>query len=135
MIAQELRIGNYIGIGDGMTKVVAIRQGMVESENAHIYHKDLKPIPLTPDILTKCGFENDTEDIKTGYDRDNGYEFYKLPTTTFIISERDGEFRKYWEVDEDTFYSWHGVEIKYLHQLQNLFFALTGEELKINFGD
>jgi hypothetical protein len=35
----------------------------------------------------------------------------------------------YAEIEE---YPISQVDIKYLHQLQNLFFALTGEELEVN---
>ena len=32
---------------------------------------------------------------------------------------------EYKAVDKDCFYSWHGVEVKDLHGLQNLFFFLN----------
>ena len=37
------------------------------------------------------------------------------------------------EIDEDVerYVEFKNMEIKYLHQLQNLYFALTGEELEV----
>lgn len=70
--------------------------------------KRLSPIPLTPEILEGCGFEkenvwfcNRNIDIKM---LDNIYEVYINEILTKVQS---------------------------LHQLQNLYFALTGEELTV----
>lgn len=71
-------------------------------------------IPLTEDILLRCGFKllKDDED----------YEIFVL--SGFIICMSINGF--YSELlDQNGFKS----EIKYLHQLQNLFYSLTGKEL------
>jgi len=40
-----------------------------------------------------------------------------------------------WKILEKWVSGWLGVqEIKYVHQLQNLYFALSGEELTLNNG-
>jgi hypothetical protein len=76
----------------------------------------IKPIPLTPDILERCGFEK-------GAGNPN---YHKLHPPFFgVISEIDGAFR-IGGLD------YLGRDVKYLHQLQNLYFALTGEELECN---
>jgi hypothetical protein len=69
--------------------------------------KCYEPIPLTPEILVKAGFEN----FEDGW--------YSLFDFTWNIY--------------DKVLRWMGVQIKChdLHQLQNLYFALTGEELNI----
>jgi hypothetical protein len=68
----------------------------------------LKPIPLTEEWLLKFGFDKiDFQFIK------NGIKLFPI---------RDLYYRGNFPIKSD---------IKYVHQLQNLFFALTGEELTI----
>lgn len=54
----------------------------------------------------------------------------ELKIFDFEIGGTDGVFGCVWRPDED----WNRIEVdfKYVHQLQNLFFALTGEELKLS---
>lgn len=75
---------------------------------------DLSPIPLTPEILASCGF-------KDGY--------FELPfgNKLCIGSSNNGEYVAYFGEQVVTLSKYY----KYLHQLQNLYFALTGEELEI----
>lgn len=77
----------------------------------------IKPIPLTQELLLKCGFEkNKTRD-------DQGvYPFFR---------KRNFRCRLILGVLSMIEYKDRHQDIKYLHQLQNLFFVLTGEELKI----
>ena len=109
--ANELRIGNLVNFeGDIMS---------VTSGDIHYFDENLdsfSPIPLTPEILEKAGFKHLTDGV------------YELATETLSIC-----------------YDEHGIDIafkddmiatdldhiKSLHQLQNLYFALTGEELPI----
>lgn len=78
--------------------------GKLFSDNISIALQDLHPIPLTPEILEKCGFV---------LDEDAGYYFLDLPGKPQNI---------------DRLKVGKGV---FVHQLQNLYFALTGEELKV----
>ena len=48
----------------------------------------------------------------------------KLDLYLVVLYKQDGV---YW-MD----FNWDTIEIKYLHQLQNLYFSLSGEELEIN---
>ena len=108
MKGNELRIGNWF-----------IQYDEPEEFDGDFYHlSDIKFIPLTEEWLLKFGFikkidayfYNDycIEDIHNG--------------ETWVISEFD------YIRDEFTAI---GRGINYVHQLQNLYFALTGEELKI----
>lgn len=77
----------------------------------------LSPIPLTEELLLKCGFREEAldEDIQT-------YVFGKWD---FVIHKNYINDDEFWLTgNEDCI-------IKYLHQLQNLYFAITGEELEI----
>jgi arginine/ornithine N-succinyltransferase beta subunit len=74
--------------------------------------EDLKPISLTEDILVKLGFE------KTENPREMKYEDYSvlfLREIRFVICN-------YMENPPT-------VKVQFLHQLQNLYHSLTGEEI------
>jgi hypothetical protein len=71
----------------------------------------IKPIPITEEWLLKFGFE------KSGIFN----QLYRLNDVTLYCSEK--EIFMYTGVND--------LNIKYIHQLQNLYFALTGNELKI----
>ena len=77
---------------------------------------NLFPILLTPEILVKCGFEKGRETCYLRIESDYGCEINMFEGKTFLQDVDGGNI---------------GVEIKYLHQLQNLYFALTGEELEV----
>jgi hypothetical protein len=100
---NELRIGNWVFMDNRR------------------YHKwadvdytcnpdDFSPIPLTPELLEKCGFEYS----EGWYHRKiSGLNLNILPNSDYHI---DGE---------------QIAPLKSLHQLQNLYFSLTNEELQI----
>lgn len=107
--ANELRIRNWIMVaGTGELHPVQVnidnlRQLIIAPEYA-------AAIPLTPEILERCGFEKE---------------------------EPLGWYRKgFMDIFEgNPFHYASGnslcPDLLYLHQLQNLYFALTGEELEI----
>ena len=110
MKTTELRIGNYVnGIydeGEFIAEVLTVdSEGCLLDANG-IYEltslKVIKPIPLTEEWLVKFGFER-LGDISFPFIKSNDFE------------------------NSETF-SLYGI--KHVHQLQNLYFALTGEELK-----
>lgn len=111
--ASELRIGNIIKYYGRYTRV--------EPNNITELSKgagDYKPIPLTEEILLKCGFEkiNKHKELDShGYLMD-GMEY--LHTIDNGITFTDSVQNE--------------IEFKYLHQLQNLYFALTNKELEVN---
>ena len=87
------------------------------------YNEDeLNPIPLTPEILEKAGFVGKYKSV--------GYSFIKDGVGLSSQDETDDGFpiRDY---VFHVYYNYTGVPIFYVHQLQNLYFALTGEELEI----
>lgn len=130
MEAKELRIGNYVTDRGGKAlRIDWFEREKVCCERITINGIQLhplterfefcKPIELTEELLLKLGFEK-CNDLDTFYSLDimNGWTkiYYTPKHNIFEIS-----------------ISYHAsaVKIKYLHQLQNLYFALTGEELKI----
>lgn len=139
---NELRIGNWVsGRNDPPMKVVSLSHADVElrfdgvdEDYGDWYYTvdELKPIPLTPEILESCGFELDEtgihytlpferapgtgnqtfcclKDVTLGYIAAMGIITYSVPTKYQVFPN-----------------------INQLHKLQNLYFILIGEELQIN---
>ena len=89
---------------------------ILQTQTAHGPLEEFEPIPLTDDILEKCGFEkNDANDQYRSY--------RKEPITIRILA--DNSIRANIGVGE--------FACQYLHQLQNLYFDLTGEELEVRY--
>lgn len=119
----ELRLGNYLQMGGAICSVIGIEQEMINCTDIKVpgilsYQTDLfEPIPLTPDIMEKCGFR-----LKI-------FTTFELLHFIVSLSIRPDEGPAILEIkDKGLITSLH-----YLHQLQNLYFALTGEELEIVF--
>ena len=122
--SKELRIGNYVHEKDyGLRKVVKIdnRDGhdnLYRDAYGDASGGIIKPIPLTEEWLVKFGILT-FKDISN--DKDKGSIYFDSDTNSFYIYSGMGSYESY------------GFEVKceYVHQLQNLYFALTGEELTI----
>ncbi len=114
MKVSELRIGNkflFNGMEDTIDAVDFHVPAFIEDEDENQY----APMPITTKILLDFGFEKQKEDLyRTGY--------YTL-IVPFHIHIVRGDFIYYADWS-------HPVIIKYVHQLQNLYFAITGEELE-----
>lgn len=122
MKANELRIGNYVDntLLHKYSNVIIseIHSNLIISTYGEYLELDyIEPIPLTEDWLLKFGFEKPK--FCGFYQSDYIVEL----NDRFVINDRkDGFFY----VDAPN------LCIESVHQLQNLYFALTGEELKIN---
>jgi hypothetical protein len=123
MQANELRIGNYVNADLYNDKYILIEsicsknEDVFNSESGEIPLISLNPIALTEDILLKCGFEYSTMGI---YKKSNLY--------LIKWSDENAEFNVFGANGIKLI----KVEIKSIHQLQNLYFALTNKELEIN---
>lgn len=114
MKAGDIRVGNIFQSERNPHIVIeAILKGnRVLATSGQYYTLDyIKPISLTPEILEKCGFEKDSEVI------------FKHDDT--MVYSGSGFI--------DYYHFGHPIKknINYLHQLQNLYYALTGTELEI----
>ena len=78
--------------------------------------KDVSPIPLTEEILLKCGFEKD-------------YRGYFVDSYYGVVYIYKDEYDYYLDYNDSGRES--RARINNLHQLQNLYFALLDEELEI----
>jgi len=83
-----------------------------------IWEKDIEPIPLTKEWLLKLGLTENCWHFFTGK-----YNIDYFQISAIKVDDRYG-FGYYSKQDILT-------EIKYVHQLQNLYFARTGKELTI----
>ena len=119
MKANELRIGNYVTLLGKITKVSPIM--IAEEYQSGLCSSDyLEDIPLTEKWLLKFGFDL----IRNN--KDSGYKQYENYTNGFTIMFSI-------EVNEQPV-CWVesiGLDVMFVHQLQNLYFALTGKELTI----
>lgn len=79
------------------------------------------PVPIMPEILERCGFGKSDEDLFV-FELNGIYVEYLLDDSKYYLSANQGEY-------------WIGDGFTYVHQLQNLYFALTGEELVININN
>ncbi len=128
MKPNELRIGNLVhGLYDGdadeddkmeLCKILSIdsvgiseHTFWVDGESGTEYYSSFEPIPLTSEWLEKFGFDESneikfSEDSRICWDEINGIHIFILDQFQYI------------------------KHIKHVHQLQNLYFALTGNELE-----
>jgi hypothetical protein len=117
MKANELRIGNWyneFGISKKATAGFIQKFAHIESINKTAI--DVSPIPLTPEILEKAGF---VKGLSSAIHRRQDYQMERFGIICICNSENQ------------FFVNGRLVVLKYVHQLQNLYFALTGEELNI----
>jgi hypothetical protein len=131
--ANELRIGNKIKVYTDIVDVTDIGDDGTIGTTAYFdgqmgccgcTDSMADPIPLTPEILEKCGFEKD----KVTGDYWDMVDEYGCSKQNFVIFHyEDGTFSVGSSLGEYSV----GKQFKYLHQLQNLYFALTGEELEV----
>lgn len=125
--AKEFRIGNYILYDKGYIEATAtlLTAGML-MQLASGKDESITPIPLTEEWLLKFGFEvkPDNPKQKPQY---NGDFLFDMCGYQFSNSEKGQDGGVYsWDLNRgDTI-------IKHVHQLQNLYFALTGQELTIH---
>jgi hypothetical protein len=106
MDIKELRVGNFLY--NGFNEIIEVKNISFYNTSGFLL-ETLKPIELTEEWLQKLGFEL--------YDSVEFRHFYRK--NDFDLDEN------YQPIDFDC------IEIKYVHQLQNVYFALTGQELEI----
>lgn len=106
--ANELRVGNLYLHGETIDD---FKEKQIAQDLA-----DWHPIPLTLDWLFKMGFEPYHMNPRLEYFYHNIQGYYPFQ----IYQSREGHF----------FFN-ENLWLKSVHQIQNLYFALTGQELQI----
>lgn len=133
MKANELRLGNLIDRQDYICKVTRIEEdGIIteplEYKGERFVEQKLKPIPLTEEWLVKFGFK------KTLWNNTNYPNRFELTLyVNGILIKYDSYYNETTALSFGEFGNDNVIitKLKYVHQLQNLYFALTGEELTI----
>jgi len=122
--ATELRVNNYLEFKDTIfqVEIITLTGGLqiyrIDYDSGYQFIigqvKDFKPIPLTEEWLIRFGFDKKGEQYFKGYCYEIG-----------MMLNSNNE----WYIDDGirTF----DLPLKYVHQLQNLYHSLTGEELTI----
>lgn len=127
---NELRKGNMvIHVDSGIARLVTVgyidawldiifHQEYYTDQRHKILYEKMEAIPLTEAVLMAAGYVYFEGKYDWGYTNGNG-----IPVCDF-----NGEYFYLDALDQQGI----TLEIKTLHQLQNLIFALTGKELEIN---
>ena len=110
--ARELRIGNWLKSGNEYFTVSNLEENVS-------YGGDIQPIELTEDILIKAGFENGVSE-----------SFFKIRVggSELHINPENGVVWIYNPIGQAFN---NPALIQYVHQLQNLYWCLSGQELDI----
>jgi hypothetical protein len=123
MKANELRIGNLVKTktSESAYDVRELNETLVNLSGTAVHYDHCIPIPLTEDRLLKFGFNIEWEGNgwSATLDRFNLWKGDNWDHWEYISGGYDA-------VDND-----FDISVKYVHQLQNLYFALTGNELEI----
>lgn len=126
MEVTNFRLGNIVGSGTTPLdwemviaifphKIVTDLRGLGGMVESHRKPEDIEVIPLTEEWLVKLGFEN-VQDV-----------FYRCKYGWFRINLECAGKKGFYFRSIDGYM----MELKYAHQLQNLFYDLTGDELTI----
>lgn len=137
MKTSELRIGNYVecnGINVIITELLSPRPRKPDYFNnvpvVELFYggltnallSEINPIPLTEEILLKCGFEINGKYYRSKYIQDSIKLIYDFNQRVLYFKYK-GEFSPMIQIPRT---------IESLHELQNLYHALTGEELEVH---
>jgi len=125
--AQELRIGSKVLDGDSIRTVT----GIVHMAAAALVYLDgeadstpllaLQPVPLSKELIEACWFEESEDGFWYEHNSTTLYPIYLMVINgNWDFSLTDPREVAYWK------------RIYYLHQLQNLYFALNSEELEMD---
>ena len=127
MLVYELRIGNLVSkslkSGNGRTLIDKVGPQDIVRIYENISHFNYHPILITEEWL----------EFRIKATKYNDNRFY-------LDLEKEGTFQLFWNIGDDYFiceFVVRSVHIcyfndhKYIHQLQNLYFALTQKELQL----
>ncbi len=123
--ASEIRIGNLFKYKGNLIKFAI--EDFTEADNNSDFMDMLKPIEITEEWLEKMGFRKDEDYGVWHIDLENRWSILGLETSDYSASIVE-KLSSYEESDYPCF---SGEITKYVHQLQNIYHNLTGNELTI----
>jgi hypothetical protein len=127
MKTSELRIGNYIKLMLNDEDFAIVQVTLNDLEAVDNKKGVYEPLPLTEDWLLKHGFSVKNFDYSIPISECKVVWLTLIPQDedcsaySVCVTQKDED-----EEDQNAFLS----DISYVHQVQNLYFALTGNELK-----
>lgn len=131
---REVRVGNLLKYESTIYRLKAVSECPestphdVDGHTKWYLLKDLKGITITSTILQKLGFVDNALQLK---DTSNLESLNQKSSLHYDYQEREaGIFIEPRKLGQEGAQYW--ITCEYLHQLQNLYFALTGDELEIN---
>lgn len=131
---EELRIGNWIEtpeMGPSMLRLLVMHQGeyFVYHNNTDVasWHNSVglekcEPVPLSKDWLKNFGFQDDS--YGTYYKKFNAHEYVTVSFKDYACTQIRENPIAFADFSVD-------IECKFVHQLQNLWHALTSTELQL----
>jgi hypothetical protein len=151
--ANDLRVGNVIKFNNHLEKEKIVQVNLrffaswaggrspdemkIDEQISNYY----SGIPLTPEILEKCGFKYGKVDGVSSFNDDSEREgdthYWDLSIKrNDLIDSHEITITKWGEQEYFTFQLGRGTyrqQIKYVHQLQNLVYPLAGVELEVTW--
>lgn len=132
---SDLKIGNLFLLKDKEQIVLSIsweREGR-HLVNGRLHEEDLEPMPLTEEWLERMGFEKDGFNTMSKDISSFPAAFKRLVVAGDYLYLREGVINgRPHEDDLNVLWNRDLRKQFYVHELQNLFHILTGEELTIN---
>lgn len=125
MKASELRLGNYVVVKypyDRRDRIGEISLNELDLMQILAAKSTPNPIPITEEWLGRMGFDGETISIN---DR------WNLTIRFMHAMDYVGCMIYFKHSKSEMSEPWLTPQIKYVHELQNLYFSLTGSELTI----
>lgn len=137
MKANELRIGNYVNIEGDVVKVKEIYEKSIHYANgeyeSYATEDFIQPIELTEELMLKIGFKKERQLISNLFYLDYETDVDNIIRVKYVIYPKAPSLLK---ITTSQCWNYECFEfikrgIRYLHQLQNAYYCLTNEELKV----
>ncbi len=134
MTAEELRVGNLVKAGYAIKGIGTIESILSSTFRCFVHSvskeflsetllRDIEPIPLTEEWLLKFGFGSKYKSVHMHWN-----------LGPFGIDQKSDEDDHGGSIPQENIWYYENAgwakEIIHVHQLQNLYFALTGKELE-----
>lgn len=116
---KELRVGNIV-FNEYTKTIIKVYPMMINQLSKIESENNITSVPLTEDFLLKFGFKKDGDCYYKKFNKQGEFFVFSSNTTVGLANNIKSPF----------YFSYkYIIGLNYCHQLQNLYFALTQEEL------